>query len=363
MLVVILIFCIFTVIYERREEVKKNEQKHIALKKEDIENSYKISFRGSDKMLFKIWVTNLLFIICTLGIYYPWGRARMKKYIYSSTYLGDCNFEFYGTGKQMFFGLLKFLVVIAFIYLAMIAVFKQIYLIMPEKFVEFENLFGLLILVPYAPVVALFIHGARKYGMAKTTYRGIRFGYRGRKKSLASLMFGNALLTAITFGFYYPWTINNVRKYTYCNTKFGNVKFNFNGEGYSYACRFFGGWILCFCTLFIYYFSFKKNLFNFFYENMSFNKGEQFVKVKSNATDGKFFKLIAGNWLIILLTLGLGYPFAKARSMRFIADNLELIGNLDLDSVIQSEENYSDATGEAETDINDSTDFFDLDIF
>jgi uncharacterized membrane protein YjgN (DUF898 family) len=283
----------------------------------------------------------------------------MKKYLYSSTYLGDCNFDFHGTGKQMFFGLLKFLLIIFLVYLVFVVIAA---IVIPGHFWEnalFENLFGFLILVVYAPILALFIHGARRYGMAKTSYRGIRFGYRGSKKSLVSLMFGNALLTLVTVGIYYSWLINNVRKYIYGNTRFGNVKFDFNGKGGSFLGIVLSGTILTWITFGIYFFWFRKNLFNFFYENISFSKDDQLTRIKSNATGGKFFKLIAGNLLIILFTLGLGYPFAKVRSVRFIADNLELQGNLDLDSVMQSEENYSDAIGDAESD----ADFFDLDFF
>jgi hypothetical protein len=49
--------------------------------------------------------------------------------------------------------------------------------------------------------------------------------------------------------------------------------------------------------------------------------------------------------------------------MRFICDHLELYGDLDLDEVLQTETNYSDATGDPETDMDSSGDFFDLDIF
>jgi uncharacterized membrane protein YjgN (DUF898 family) len=327
------------------------------------ENNFKISYRGDDATLFKIWISNLFLTICTLGIFYPWGRARMKKYLYSSTYLGEHNFEFHGTGKQMFFGLLKFLAVIVFLYVAMIAIYTQVYVLIPEFFAKLgDTLLSLLILIPYAPILALFIHGTRRYGMAKTSYRGIRFGYRGSKKSLASLMLGNALLTAVTFGIYYPWLTNNVRRYIYGCTRFGNIKVDFNGKGSSFFGILYSGVFLTIITFGIYYFWFKKRLFNFFYENMSFSKGEQTARIKSNATGRKFLNLIVGNQVLIMFTLGFGYPFAKARSMRFIADNLELQGNLDLESVLQTEGNYSDATGDAETDMNNS-DFFDMDIF
>jgi hypothetical protein len=49
--------------------------------------------------------------------------------------------------------------------------------------------------------------------------------------------------------------------------------------------------------------------------------------------------------------------------MRFICDNVELHGDIDLDKIQQTEEKYSDALGDAEADLGDSGDFFDLDIF
>lgn len=327
-------------------------------------SSYKISFRGDGKTLFKIWITNLLLTICTLGIYYPWARANMKRYLYSSTYLGEQSFEFLGTGKQMFFGLIKFLAIAFVCLLGLMAIYYVFTSNMSEmEIVFFDQFFNLLGLVIYAPILALFIHGARRYRMSKTSYRGIRFGYRGNKKPLSLSLFKYAIFTALTLGIYYPWLINNVRKYIYSNTKFGNIKFEFNGKGGSYAGTLIGGYFLCIFTLGIYYFWLKKDLFKFFYENMSLSVDDQLVKIKADVTAGKVFKLITVNWLIILFTLGLGYPFAKVRSMQFIADNLELHGNINLDNVTQTEENYANATGDAETDADDSGDFFDLDIF
>jgi len=299
-------------------------------------------------------------MICTLGIYYPWAKANIKRYLYSSTYLDDYSFEFHGTGKQMFIGLVRFLVIslLAFSALEIIVVF------IPEN-IEQDIFLGrfldLAILIPYMPILALFIHGARKYRMSRTSYRGIRFGYRGKKKTLVLLLLENSLITLITLGIYYPWFTNNVRKYVYRNARFGNIKLRFSGNSSDYADIVILGWILTFFTLGIYYFWFKKKLFKFFYENISFGRNEDVVNIKTSVTGGKYFKLISVNWLILLFTLGLGYPIAKVRSMYFIADNLELYGNIDLDNITQTEENYANATGDA-YNTDDSGDFFDLDI-
>jgi len=360
-LIIYLILCLaVSIFFVLSNKIKNNkiEQMHIDLEENKAEIKYKISFCGNGKTFFKIWITNLFLTICTLGIYYPWGRVKTKKYLYSSTYFGEHNFEFHGTGKQLFNGLLKFLIIILLVYAGLMAI---VY-ILPE-FELSEEYVGLLMYIPYAPVLALFIHGARRYGMAKTSHRGIRLGYGGIKEALALYMFRDAVLTLITLGIYWPCIINNVRKYIYSNTKFGDIKFNFNGGSGHYWCVSVFGWIGCIFTLGIYYPWFKKELFDFFYENISFSKDDQLVKIKSNATGGKFFKLIIGNWLIILLSIGLGYPFAKVRSMQFIAENLELYGDIDLNSVVQAEKDYSNAIGEAETDMDNSADFFDLDIF
>ncbi|MCL2260486.1 MAG: YjgN family protein [Fibromonadales bacterium] len=320
--------------------------------------NYKLSFRGNGSELFKIWITNLLLIICTLGIYYPWARANMKRYLYSSTYLGDYSFEFHGTGKQMFFGMLKFLLILALLTVMFIVIYQYL----PADSIAAKS-FDLWTYIPYIPILALFIHGARRFSMSRTSYRGIRFGYRGYKKPLIWLMLKGAFFALCTLGVYYSWLINNIRKYIYGNSRFGNVEAEFSGNGLNYFAKAVGGFFLTLLTLGVYYFWYKKNMFNFFYENLSFKKDGKTLCIKSNATAAKFFELIVINWMIIMFTLGLGYPLAKLRSMKFITENLELCGDMDLDDVIQTEEAYTDATGDAGTDIDSAGDFFDVDIF
>jgi len=312
-----------------------------------------LSFRGDSATLFKIWISNLLLTICTLGIYYPWGRANMKRYIYSSTYIGDYSFEFHGKGKQMFFGLLKFWG-ITFIFLVVwIAI---IALLVPDIDWLIEVVAWVLI-ISYVPILGLFIHGARKFRLSRTSYRGIRFGYRGEKKPLILLM----ILAVIPFA--YPYFINKFRKYVYGNTRFGNVEAQFTGDDNAYAKIYWHSVFLCIVTLGIYYPWYKMRLFNFFWENLSFKKDGTIIEVVPKSTAEGFFKLKAGNLLILIFTLGLGSPITKIRNMRFFADNLELYGNIDLDTVIQTEEQYLNALGDAATDMDDSADFFDMDIF
>src|SRR6476619_5854183 len=69
-----------------------------------------IRFTGNWREYLPIAATNALLIICTLGIYRFWASARQRRYLWSRTHFIDDQLEWTGTGREMFFG---FLIVIA----------------------------------------------------------------------------------------------------------------------------------------------------------------------------------------------------------------------------------------------------------
>ena len=69
--------------------------------------SKSFAFRGSGGELFKITIVNFLLTIVTLGIYYFWGRTRVRQYIYSQTEFEGDRFVYHGTGKELLIGWLK----------------------------------------------------------------------------------------------------------------------------------------------------------------------------------------------------------------------------------------------------------------
>jgi uncharacterized membrane protein YjgN (DUF898 family) len=69
-----------------------------------------IRFTGNWREYLPIAATNALLIICTLGVYRFWASARQRRYLWSRTHVIDDALEWTGTGKEMFFG---FLIVIA----------------------------------------------------------------------------------------------------------------------------------------------------------------------------------------------------------------------------------------------------------
>ena len=96
-------------------------------------------------------------------------------------------------------------------------------------------------------------------------------------------------------------------------------------------------------------------MFEYYVDNLSLNKGDEKINFNSTASGGDFFGLVVVNILILIFTLGLGYAWVVTRTLKFIFEHVELDGNLDLNTLLQTEENYKDATGE------DLSDFLDLD--
>lgn len=66
----------------------------------------KIEFNGSGFEYFKIWIVNIFLTIITLGIYYPWAKVRNNLYFYGNTYVENRYFNYLATGKQLLLGYL-----------------------------------------------------------------------------------------------------------------------------------------------------------------------------------------------------------------------------------------------------------------
>jgi uncharacterized membrane protein YjgN (DUF898 family) len=52
----------------------------------------------------------------------------------------------------------------------------------------------------------------------------------------------------------------------------------------------------------------------------------------------RLFRYVAGNLVILVCTLGLGFPFILVRMARIATDNLTIIGTLDFATIQQSAE-------------------------
>ena len=73
-------------------------------------------------------------------------------------------------------------------------------------------------------------------------------------------------------------------------------------------------------------------------------------------TSWKLLKLIFGNYLLTILTLGFGLPIVQMRKFRFFCDHIAVHGSPDFDAIRQSTEER-DQLGEGLADAFDIGDF------
>jgi uncharacterized membrane protein YjgN (DUF898 family) len=72
----------------------------------------RLQFTGSGSEYFRIWIVNLLLTLVTLGLYYPWAKVRRLRYFFGNTLVDGDPLDFHGNPKTMLRGYL--LVVLMF---------------------------------------------------------------------------------------------------------------------------------------------------------------------------------------------------------------------------------------------------------
>jgi len=303
-----------------------------------------LTYHGDGKSLFKIYIVNVLLSVITLGVYYPWAKAKLLAYHYSETELENSRFAFLGTGKEIFKGFVKALLIFAVWYGGLFYFTLQLQTGEDVAFFTIMTLVWELLILLIFP---LAIVGSLKYRLSRTTWRGIHMRYTGNVQSMYKVFLKGFLLTVITFGIYSPWFLINIRKEVMKNIKLGDLNFSFTGSGGTLFGIGFVGYLLTLITLGIYMFQWAANMHNFNIDSINLNKGNEQAKLKGMATGLGIFKLQIVNVFIVIFTLGLGAPYAIIRTIKYYMDTADLVGEITFDEITQAEIDDTNATGDS----------------
>jgi uncharacterized membrane protein YjgN (DUF898 family) len=297
----------------------------------------RLTFHGSGGTLLGMQIVNALLTLVTAGVFYFWGRVRIRKYLYGQTELGGDRFEYHGTGKELFVGFVKAVLIFGVPLVAVNAV--------PELLEAGPVVRGVAGLLGYAIVltfVAVALVGARRYRLSRTSWRGIRFSFRGHVGDFVRLFVTGSLLSALTFGIYTP--VFMVRQYEYLtvHSYFGSRKFGFDGERRALLWPYVKALLLALPTLGLYGFWYLAQQQRYLWNHTTF-AGARF---RSTVTGGGLLWLIVSNLLLLAVTLGLAWPWTVVRKIRYRLDHLSLDGPLDLAGIVQDARSAG-ATAEA----------------
>jgi uncharacterized membrane protein YjgN (DUF898 family) len=300
-------------------------------------------FFGSGSTYFGIVALNVLLTILTLGLYYPWAKAAYRKYLWNETEFKDSKFVFNGTGKEMFKGFVIAYAIILALYFSVFSI----------TFFTNGIYFLILIYLILILLMPLAIFGGWRYRVTRTSWRGIFFSFDGKLREFFKLFFVQLFFTIITFGIYGAWMRVNIMKYLFSHTKIGGLQMDFHGDGGTlFGINILGG-ILFYPTLGMYLPIFMKQRFEFTINHTSLSDGTQRKGLRSTLTNGEAWKTMMLNFLLLVVTLGLAFPWVMMRTMRMYFNNVLLPETFDYDELSQAEQDYGDATGDELSDIFD----------
>jgi uncharacterized membrane protein YjgN (DUF898 family) len=287
---------------------------------------FPFAFQGSGGTLFGIQIVNLLLIIVTLGIYYFWAKARVRTYVWRQVEFDGDRFAYHGTGTEVLIGWLKAALIFGIPFFA----FQNAPALLgaPIAVILIGAIASLLLIALFIPIATV---GTRRYRMSRSSFRGIRFSFRGRWQDYAKLFFICMALTTITLGLYMPYFEMRSQTFLMGKSHFGNEKFGFDGKGGDLILSYVLCLILAFPTLMLsmLWYRYKKTKYR--WDRTTFGA----ARFTSTITFGGLLGLYLVNALILIFTLGFGAPWVQVRTLRYYLSNLTLEGRLDPASIIQ----------------------------
>ena len=294
------------------------------------------SFHGSGSSLLGIHIVNVLLTLLTLGVYYCWAKTRVRRYLFSETRFEGDRFAYHGTGKELLLGFLR-----AFVVFFLPVIVLLLVLDLFDVDVSVRNAAASLGSVLYFLFTPVAMVGSRRYRLTRTSWRGIRFSFRGRAKNFIVIFIKGYVLSALTFGLYYPFYLTQRQAFMVSKSYFGNYHFDFDGNGWELFRGYVLSLLLTLPTLGICWIWYLARKRRFFWDHTGIGA----ARFRSTVTGGALFALYLVNALLLICTLGIAWPWVRVRNIRFAFRYLSLEGPLDLES-IQQQAQFASATGE-----------------
>lgn len=354
---------------------------------QDEIRTLQLEFKGSGSEYFRIWIVNLLLNIVTLGIYSAWAKVRRNKYLYANTSLDGSSFEYHGNPIAILKGRIIAGILLGGYYLtARIA----------------PAVAGLILLFLFA-VAPWLVWKSLQFRLYNSSYRGIRFGFRGSVGKAYMTFLVWPLLYIFSFGLLGPVMHQRIKRFQHTESRFGATSFSFDARISQFymtylkvigtmllgfiaivtpAIMLFGAsifkWfsnghdlanlgvavgmmLLMFATVIaIYLWMFAAYPLSLtLFHNLIWNHTKLGPHpFSSNMRWGQMYFIAITNVLGIAFTLGLFIPFAQLRTLRYRLESLHIQVSGGLDHFIADNQEQAGATGEGMADLLD----FDLSL-
>lgn len=320
-----------------------------------------IRFTGSGSEYFRIWIVNLLLILVTFTLYWPFARARRIAYFQNNTLVGDDPLGFHANPWKMFRGYL------------LVAGLGLAYAIASETAPEVA---GVIMLV-FALLWPALWRASLQFRLRNTSWRGVRLAFEGDLKGaylayaplllpllplLGLLAMGASLpegekpspeagrtlmlwmfATVALFVTVMPWCFARLKRYQHGGYRFAGERTELRAGSrafYGLGFRAYGVVLVAFIALLLTGMALRNTLGAPFVillvmlaylvvpllmvpfvtarlQNLVWaNTRSRNTRFRSELRFGTLARVNALNWVLIIVTLGLYWPFAQVRLTR-----------------------------------------------
>lgn len=188
----------------------------------------KTEFLGDRGALFSFGLKLSFLTVLTLGIYRFWMKTRLRRWYWSAIRPGGHPLEYTGDALEKLLGFLIAVVFLSFY----IGVFNLIlmffsFTLLNDNFAAYAISF-----IAVIPILFFAQYRARRYILARTRWRGIRFGLQPaawRYSGVAILMW---ILTICSVGALWPLMTFHLEKFRTNRTWFGSARLTQGGKWY-----------------------------------------------------------------------------------------------------------------------------------
>lgn len=332
------------------------------------------AFEGTWREYAPIAFTNLLLAIVTLGLYRFWGKARTRRYLWSRTRFIDDRLEWTGTGVELFKGAIMALLLVGLPVL-LINLLSQALVLRGQPVLGGLVLLGQFTVLFLLVGVALF--RSLRYRLMRTYWRGIRGGSENPGLAYGWSYMWKNVVGYLAFGLLMPWAMVSLWNARWNAMSFGQHRFAADGR----VSGLMGRYLLCYLAPILAVFalmviggiaaagvaagSASPNSSSLpmgmigtailagiagylilglvalayyakFFRQMVGGMSLHTLSFEFKATTKDWFKLLLGDFALVLVTLGIGSIFLDYRHWRFFIDHLEGYGEIDIDDLSQS---------------------------
>jgi uncharacterized membrane protein YjgN (DUF898 family) len=369
-----------------------------------VSREFPFEFRGTGAEYFRIWIVNLLLTILTLGIFSAWAKVRRQRYFYGNTFLDGHSFEYHAKPLAILKGRL-------IVFAGYVAFFIGMQMYQPL-------LLGLVPVAAFG--LPWILMRSRRFQLRMTSWRNVHFDFRGRYWPAVNAYVGwhimvvavfvvFALLQPMRWGFFfvalavcavlYPLWVHKRVEYSLDNAEYGR-------EGFSFCTGSERFYLICGATAVlsvVALFAFGAGLAavpGLIDETRGMQREELVDQLLEAGPKGWAVMVVAGlmayaiagfyrakllnasfggvmvrlhslnsrvgalglmwinitNLLGILVTLGLYYPFARVRQVRYQLSRMSLEGSGQFHTIEAVEGADTSALGE------EAGDFFNVDL-